>query len=143
MGIKSPTTVTLTINKKNILIGIVLIVIGLWFYFALSSFEIEKGYDSKKIIVKEGEVQAENELAKDLAMEMGFDLEGAYQAGHTPRNIIEFLMEESSDFSITFYEGRYYDGRVTILYKYPFAVCVLFIFVGAVLIVFTGFRKKS
>ncbi len=143
MSFKSPTTVTLTINKRNILIGIVFIVIGLWFYFALSSFEIEDNRNTKKIVVKEGVVRAGNELARELAMEIGYDLDEAYKTGFNPRDVIEYLRKDAHNFSITLHEGRYYEGRVMIPYKYPFAVCVIIIFIGAGLIVFTGFRKKS
>lgn len=131
------------IIKKNIATGIVFIVIGVWFYLALSTFKIEEGTNPKRIIIKEGIVRTEDEIARALAEEIGFDLEGAYKVGYTPRDVIEYLIEEPHKLPVTFHEGRFYTGRVTAPYIFPFAVCVIFICVGIGIIIFTGIRKKS
>ena len=130
-------------DKKSTGIGIVFIVIGIWFYAALCSFEVQEGPDMKKIIVKEGIVRTEHEIASLLASEMDFDISGAYKMGHTTRDVIEFLMKEPHNLSVSFYKGRYYEDRKTVLYIIPFLICVLFVITGAGLIIFKGIRRKS
>jgi hypothetical protein len=41
-------------NVRNIIIGIVFIAIGIWFYVALSTFEVEEGTTPKRIVIREG-----------------------------------------------------------------------------------------
>jgi flagellar basal body-associated protein FliL len=130
-------------NKKNIIIGIVFIAIGLWLYFALSSFKAEENSSPKRIIIKEGIVKSEDEVARALAVEAGFDLNEAYKTGFTSRDIIDFLMKERHKLSFIFYNGRFYEDRITIPYVIPLSVCIIIIAVGAGVIVFPGIRKKS
>lgn len=133
-------------NKKFMAVGIIFILVGGWIYLALSSFKVEKGTNPKRIIIKEGVVRTEEEIASALAREMGFDVEGAYKMGYTPRDVIDYLIQQPHNASITFYDGRFYEGRVTIPYIYPFIVCMIFILAGAGIIIvtiFKGIRKKS
>lgn len=127
-------------NKKSILTGIVLIIIAIWFYSALSVFKIEDGSDPKRIIIKEGVVRTETFVAKELSDDMGFDLDGAYKIGYRPSDVIDFLINEPHDYSVTYYNGRYYEGRKTVLYAIPFFTSV-FIFVAGILIIISGNKK--
>lgn len=130
-------------NKKNIITGFIFILIGIWFYSALSSFKIEEGSNPKKIIIREGVVRTEDEVAKALSDEMGFDLDGAYKTGYTSMDVVEYLMKEPHKRSFIFYKGRFYEGRVTVWYVFPLSVCILLIVVGAVIIASAVRSKKS
>jgi hypothetical protein len=131
------------LNKKNIFTGLIFILIGIWFYSALSSFKIEEGSDPKKIIIREGVVRTEAEIAKALSDEMGFDLEGAYKTGYTSIDVVEYLMKEPHERSFVLHEGRFYESRITVWRLLPLSVCIILIFVGAVIIIFAGRTKKS
>jgi hypothetical protein len=131
------------LNKKNILIGLVFILIGIWFYSALSSFATEEDSFPKKIILREGVVRTEFEVAEALSKEMDFDLEGAYKTGYTSIDVAEYLIKEPHDLSVTFYDGRFYEGRKTVPYIIPLAVCMLLILIGAGMILFNLKPKKS
>ncbi len=130
-------------NKKIIVIGIALILVGIWFYSALSSFEVEEGTHLKRLIIREGIVRTEDEVARALADEMDFDIEGAYKIGYTARDVADYLMKEPHKHSFTYHEGRYYQGRVTIPYLIPFAVSLFFVLIGIGTILLKGIRKKS
>ncbi len=130
-------------SKKHIAIGIIFIVIGIWIYSAMSSLEIERGPDYKKLIIKEGEMKSESEVAAALAYEMGFDLEGAYRSGYIDRDIIEYLSKESHSFSLTFFQGRFYMDRFTVPYVIPKALYIIFFIAGTAIIVFKGIRRKK
>ena len=129
-------------NIKNIVAGLVVILVGIWFYSALSSFKVEKGSDPKRIVIKEGVVRTESEVAKALADDMGFDLEGAYKSGYTSMHIVEYLIKEPHSYPVTFHQGRYYEGRKTVLHIIPFSVCIAIIVIGAGIILFKG-KKRS
>jgi hypothetical protein len=131
------------LNKRNIITGLIFILIGIWFYSALSSFKIEEGSDPNKIIIREGVVRTETEVAKALSDEMGFDLEGAYKSGYTSIDVVEYLIKEPHERSFVFHEGRFYENRITVWRLLPLSVCIILIVVGAVIIIFTGKTKKS
>lgn len=118
-------------NKTNFVIGSTLFLIGLWFFAALSTLEIEKGSDPKRVIIREGVVRTEEELANALAEDTGFDLEGAYREGYTPRDVVDFLIRAPHKYKITVYKNRFYEGRITIRYIIPFSISLFFIVLGA------------
>lgn len=129
-------------NKKGVFIGCVLVLIGLWFYFALSSFEVEKHSFPKRLIIKKGIVRTEDEVAQTLSEEIGFDLEGAYKTGYTPADVIDYLIKEPHSYSVTLYNGAYYEGRRTIPRIFPLAVCIGLIIAGAGMILF-NFKSRN
>lgn len=130
-------------NKKKVISGLVLIVIGIWFYTALSSFKIEENSFPKKMIIQEGTVRTADEVAEALAKEMHFDLDGAYKSGYTPIDVIEYLIKEPHSLSVTFHEGQFYTGRRTVLHLIPLSVCVVLIIMGAVMVLVNLKSKKS
>jgi hypothetical protein len=77
-----------------------------------------------------------------LADELDFDLDGAYISGFTPRDVIDFLMKETYSYPVTFYNGRYYEGRTTIRHIIPFSVCVGMVVIGTVILLFKS-RSES
>ncbi len=117
-------------NKKNVFIGIAMILLGIWFYSALSSFKVEEGDLFNNIVIKEGSIRSVEEVAEALSKEMGFDLEGAYKTGYTPVDVIEYLIKEPHSLSVTFYNGNFYVGRKTVPELIPFAVCIVLIIIG-------------
>lgn len=127
------------INTKSTGIGISFIVLGVWFYAALSSFEVQKGPGMKRIVLREGIEKTEDEIARALAGKAGFDIEGAYRTGYSSRDVIEHLAKEPHTLQFAFHSGRYYVGRETCPYILPFSVCILCIAVGAGLIVLKAF----
>ena len=127
-------------KRKSIITGIFLILLSIWFYNAISTFEIEKDSDPKRIIIKEGTVRTETFVAKELSTDMGFDLEGAYKTGHRPSDVIDYLINEPHNYSVTLYNGRYYEGRTTLLYSIPFFTSV-FILIAGILIILSGNKK--
>jgi hypothetical protein len=129
-------------NVRNIIIGIVFIAIGIWFYVALSTFEVEEGTTPKRIVIREGIFRTEHEVARVLADEIGFDLDGAYTSGFTPRDVIDFLMKEPHSYRFTFYNGRYYEGRTTIRHIIPFSVCIGMVLIGTLILLFKS-RAES
>ena len=122
-------------NKKYIIIGTIFILIGAWFYAALSALKIEQGSDPKKIIIRDGIIRTEDELAYALAEDMGFDLKGAYKVGYTPRDVVDFLIKEPHKYKITVYNNRFYEGRITVRYAIPLSICIFLIFLGAGIII--------
>lgn len=128
-------------KKKNLIVGLIFILTGIWFYSALSSFHVEEGEFLKKIIVREGTVTSQDEVAEALAKDMGFDLDGAYKSGYTSTDVIEYLLNEPHKLSVTYYKGNFYVGRVTVLRAIPAAICTVLIIVGVIAIL-TGLRKK-
>jgi hypothetical protein len=130
-------------NIRNIISGFIIAAIGVWIYFAMSSFEIEEGSNPKKLVIREGNVRTETEVAKALADEMNFDLEGAYKTGYTPMDVVEYLINHPHKRSFSFYEGRWYEGRITLLRIVPLSVCIIFIVIGVAMVIFAGRSKKS
>ena len=127
-------------NKKNVFIGIGLILIGVWFYSSLGSFEVEEDSFPQELIIREGTVRTEREIAEALSKEAGFDLEGAYKTGYTPMDVIDYLMNQPHKLSVTNYKGRFYLDRKTVPYIIPLAICILIILTG---IIITLYNLKS
>ncbi len=128
-------------NRKILIIGSVFLVLGLWFSLALSSFQVEEGLGMKRIVLRQGVEMSEEEVARELADSMNFDLEGAYTMGYSTQDVIEYLMNAPRDTSITFSEGTFYKGRQTVPYIFPFSVSVLFLLIGIFLMLFGWLRK--
>ncbi|MBI4707829.1 MAG: hypothetical protein HY761_07900 [Candidatus Omnitrophica bacterium] len=129
-------------NKKYLFIGLVFILIGIWFYTALSTFEVDDTSFPGKLIIKEGKVRTEDEVAGILAKELGFDLEGAYKTGYTSADVIEYLIKQPHEFPVSFYEGKFYEGRKTVPYLIPLAVCIFLIVTGTGICLF-GLKSKK
>ncbi len=130
-------------NIKYIVIGITFILIGVWSYTALSTFKVVEGSNPKTLIIKEGVIKTETEVAKALSDEMGFDLEGAYKTGFTPMDVIEYLIKEPHKYPVTYHDGKFYESRKTVWYIFPLLFCILSVIFGAGLILFKGRSKKS
>ena len=130
-------------DRKKIFTGLTVIIIGVWFYFALSTFQTEEHTFLKKLIIKEGTIRTEEEVAEALANNMGFDLEGAYKSGYTSSDVIEYLIQEPHTLSVTYHEGRFYQGRRTVPYIIPLAVCILFVLTGMLILLFALKSRKS
>jgi hypothetical protein len=130
-------------GNKNITIGIIFILIGVWFYAALSFLEIEEGSNPKRVIISEGIIRSDDELAYALADDMDFDLKGAYEKGYTPRDVVDYLVKQPHKYSITLYHNRLYDGRITVLYMIPLSVCLFLIVAGSVIIIRKAQKGKS
>ena len=81
----------------------------------MSSFKIEEGSSPERLVIREGAIRTEDEVAQKLSEDMGFDLEGAYKTGYTPRHVIEYLITEPHEFDVTFYNKRFYEGRMTVM----------------------------
>jgi hypothetical protein len=128
-------------NKKYVSIGIIFIFISVWFYTSLSSFKKIPDSFPASIIVRDGIERSSKEVAQKLADDMGFDLEGSYKSGYTPDDVVEYLISQPHAFNITFYEGKYYEGRITVLHIIPFSVCSILLIAGIAIIIFKG-RKK-
>ena len=128
-------------NKRSILTGIIFILIAIWFYSALSTFKIEDGSDPERIIIKEGIIRLETDVAAKLADDNGFDLKGAYRSGHRPSDVIDYLINKPHTYSVTFYDGQYYEGRSTIRYSILLYICI-FILIAGILIIISGNKKE-
>ena len=63
------------LNIKNIIIGIICIIVSLWLAAALYVLKIEEGSDPEKLIISEGIERTYDELAEALARDIDFDLE--------------------------------------------------------------------
>jgi hypothetical protein len=129
-------------KRKIVFIGIAFIVIGAWIYTALSSFGVEDKSFPKRLIINEGTVRTEVEVAEALAKEMDFDLEGAYKTGYTPMDVANYLMQVPHTLSITFYDGKFYHGRRTVPYFIPLSICILLISIGVIMIL-SGIKAKK
>jgi hypothetical protein len=129
--------------SRNTVIGIIVILLSVWIYSAMSSFKIEKGTTPERLVIREGAERTENEVAQKLADEMGFDLEGAYKTGYAPRHVIEYLIAEPHDFDVTFYNNRFYEGRITILRLIPQLFCIFLGIIGVGLIIPRKKLRKS
>lgn len=130
-------------NKRNIATGIFFIIIGVWFYLSLSSFEIEKGTDPKTLVIRQGILRTDTEIAEALASETGFDLKGAYQMGYSPRHVVDYLMKRPHKLLVAYYDGEFYEGRITVPYIYPLTVCIIVTFIGIGMVIFTGKRREE
>ncbi|MEW6600691.1 MAG: hypothetical protein AB1499_06950 [Nitrospirota bacterium] len=129
-------------NKKKLFIGVILVLAGIWFYAALSSFKVDDTSFPSKCIMKEGTVRSADEIAEVLSEELGFDLEGAYKSGYTSSDVLEYLMHQPHSFPVTFYNGKFYEGRKTIPYLVPLSVCIILALAGIVMIV-SGLKSKK
>ena len=129
-------------DRINIIIGTLFIVIGVWFFISLSALKIEEGSDPERVIIKEGIIREDDELAYALAEDIGFDIKGAFREGYTPRDVVDYLIREPHKYSIALYDNRFYEGRITVLYVIPFSVCIFFIVTGTV-IIFIKVRKRG
>ena len=117
-------------NIKNTVLGIIIILLSVWIYSAISSFKIEEGSNPERLVIREGNIRTEDEVAEKLSEDMGFDLEGAYKTGYTPRHVVEYLIAEPHEFDVTFYNNNFYEGRLTILRMIPLAVCIFLAIIG-------------
>ena len=117
-------------NLKFAVPGIILILVSVWIYSAISSFKIEEGSTPERLVIREGNIRTENEVAERLSEDMGFDLEGAYKTGYTPRHVVEYLIAEPHDFDVTFYNNSFYEGRLTILRMIPLAISFFMAIIG-------------
>lgn len=120
-------------NKRNTVIGIIIILLSVWIYAAMSSFEIERGSDPERLVIREGAIRTADEVAKKLADDMEFDLEGAYKTGYTPRHVVEYLIAEPHDFDVTFYNNSFYEARMTILRVIPLSISIVLAIIGLAL----------
>ena len=117
-------------NLKHTVPGIILILVAVWTYSAMSSFKIEEGSNPERLIIREGNIRTENEVAEKLSEEMGFDLEGAYKTGYTPRHVVEYLLAEPHEFDVTLHNNSFYEGRLTILRMIPLAISFFMAIIG-------------
>ncbi len=117
-------------NRKRVFISAVFVFLGVWFYFALSTFKVEERSDHKRLIIKEGAVRSERDAAELLALELEFDLKAAYESGYTTVDVIEYLINQPHEYDVSVYNGIYYEGRKTIAPTLPYAVCVVLIIIG-------------
>ena len=117
-------------NIKNTVLGIIIILLSVWIYSAISSFKIEEGSNPERLVIREGNIRTEDEVAEKLSEDMGFDLEGAYKTGYTPRHVVEYLIAEPHEFDVTFYNNNFYEGRLTILHMIPLAVSIFLAIIG-------------
>ncbi|UCD35019.1 MAG: hypothetical protein JSU90_12130 [Nitrospiraceae bacterium] len=121
-------------RKKLIAAGIGCVLLGIWFYAAISSFPVDENSFPKRIVISEGTVRTDSEVAEALSKEMGFDLEGAYRSGYTPMEVVEYLIKEPHHLSVVYHEGTLYEGRRTVPHIIPFAICILVVLAGAFMI---------
>ena len=128
-------------NIKYVSIGAIFILISIWFYAALSSFKEIPGSFPASIIVREGIERSSKDMAIKLADDIGFDLEGAYKSGYNHDDVVEYLIIQPHSLNITIYEGKYYEGRITVLHIIPFSLCIVLLVTGIAIILFKG-RKK-
>ena len=129
-------------DKKNIIIGIICIIISAWLCAALFALKIEEGSDPERLIIREGIVRTDEEMADALAKGMDFDLEGAYKEGYTSRDVVRYLIRRPHKYSITIYRNRFYEGRITFPYIVPFLICIFFSILGTALII-AEIRKRG
>jgi len=129
-------------NKKKLFIGLILVLLGIWFYTALSTFEVDDSAFPSRLIVREGTLRSADEVAEVLSNELGFDLEGAYKTGYTSRDVLEYLMQQPHSFPVTFHNGKFFEGRKTIPYLIPVFVCIALVIAG-VIITLTGLKSKK
>lgn len=120
-------------KRKKLFIGSAFILTGIWFYMALSTFAVDDTSSPSKLIIREGTVRSSDEIAEVLAKELGFDLEGAYKTGYSSADVIEYLVQQPHKFPVTFYDGKFYEGRKTVTYLIPVSVCILMIVIGVVM----------
>jgi hypothetical protein len=130
-------------NKKKLLTGLVLILTGVWFYTALSTFKVEGDAFLGKLIIKEGTVRTADEVAEVLAKELDFDLEGAYKTGYAPIDVTEYLIQQPHNFPVTIYNGKLYEGRRTVPYFIPLSVCIIMVVSGVVMVLLSFKSKKA
>ena len=110
----------------------------MWLFISLSFLKVEQGSNPKRVIIREGIIRSEEELAHALAYDTGFDLKGAYARGFTSRDVVDYLVKQPHEYSFAFYDNRFYEGRITVLYIIPLSVCLLLIVLGTAIII-----KKS
>ncbi|RJQ49627.1 MAG: hypothetical protein C4538_01915 [Nitrospiraceae bacterium] len=120
----------------------IFIVIGIWLYAVQSLLPSEDESSPQKIILKEGTLRTDVEIAEALAYEMGFDLEGAYRTGYTTGDIIDYLKKEPHKYSFSVYQGKYYEGRITLAKMIPLAAGIICIMIGILVLLLKGRSKK-
>ena len=120
---------------KKIFIGLTCILLGVWFYTALSTFSIDDTSFPKQLVIREGTERTAIEVAEALSKEVGFDLEGAYKSGYAAMDVVEYLMQQPHKLAVTFHEGGLYEGRKTVAYAIPLAICILLIIAGLIIAV--------
>ena len=130
-------------NKKKLCIGLTCVLMGIWFFTALSTFDVDNTSFPDKLIIREGSVRTAEETAEVLAKELGFDLEGAYKTGYTSGDIIEYLMKQPHSVPLTFYNGKFYEGRKTVPYLLPLSVCFVLVVTGIVMTLISLKPKKT
>ena len=130
-------------NIKNIIIGIICIIVSLWLAAALYVLKIEEGSDPEKLIISEGIERTYEELAEALARDIDFDLESAYKEGYTSRDVVNYLIRQPHKYSLTLYRNRFYEGRITIPYIIPFLICIVFFLLGAACIITEAGKRKG
>lgn len=129
-------------NRKTVITGVIFLALGLWFYLALSTFEVEESAVMKRIVVRKGIEMSKEEVAQELAQKAGFDLEGAHAMGYSTYDIIEYLMNAPVNTSITVSGGKFYFGRETVAYMVPFSGTLLFLIFGTFLVLLGLLRKR-
>ena len=129
-------------NKKKAIVGAALILMGIWFYMALSTFEVEEDAFMDNLVINKGIVISEDKVAEALSQEMGFDLEGAYKSGYTSSDVIEYLINEPHEFPVTYHNGEFYQGRKTVHYIIPLIICAVLILTGSIILL-VGLRSKK
>ncbi len=130
-------------NNKNIIIGIICIIISVWLFAALFALKVEEGSDPELLIIREGIARTYEELADALAEGTDFDLESAYKEGYSSRDAVNYLLRMPHKYSITLYKNRFYEGRITIPYIMPFLICIFFSILGAALLITEAAKWKS
>ncbi len=128
-------------NKRNIAVGLIFILLSVWIYFTLSTFEKEPGSFPVKIILREGIERSVKEVAEKLSADSGFDLEGAYKTGYTPADVADYLMNHPHTFPVSFHNGKYFEGRVTLMRIIPFSISIFLFITGAVILIVKGKKK--
>ncbi len=129
-------------SKKKVFIGIAFVLIGIWFYIALSTFSIDETSFPKKLIIQEGTVRTADEVAEALSKEMGFDLEGAFKSGYNSREVVNYLIQEPHKLDITMHDGNFYQERKTVPHIIPLSISIILIVFGTVMTLF-GFKTKK
>ena len=117
-------------NIKNTIIGILLLIVSVWTYSAMSYFKVEEGSDPQRLVIREGNIRTDEEVAERLSEEYGFDLEGAYRTGYSSRHVVEYLIGEPHDFDVTFYNNSFYEGRITVIRMIPLSISVILFILG-------------
>ena len=115
----------------------------MWLFISLSFLKVEQGSNPKRVIIREGIIRSEEELAHALAYDTDFDLKGAYERGYTPGDVVDYLVKQPHKYSFAFYDNRFYEGRITVLYIIPLSVCLFLIVLGTAIIMRKTNKRRS